>query len=229
MAGPAVQQRQHPADHLIPEAGEPAGLPRRQVVEVAAKHLDEHQLGQPGEDGVGPGPAEPGLLGDLAGEAAEPGARHAPHVHPAGERREQGVERPAVAAEEPADERRAAAALRRRARRCGDSGRGRRCARPDRPGRPRPLDITCASPWGKTITSPGGQLDLFLAEQAPVAAALGQDVVRDQVLRRGHDPGRELPGGGGLDAPGLRRLDREEVGAIEADDAQQVGEGVHGP
>ena len=58
-----------------------------------------------------------------------------------------------------------------------------------------PLDITCASPWGKTITSPASELDLFLAAHAPVAAALGQDVVRDQVLRGGQDAGRELPRG----------------------------------
>ena len=72
------------------------------------------------------------------------------------------------------------------------------------------------------------ELHLFLADQAAVAAAFGQDVVRDQVLGGGHDPGRELLGGHGLDAPRLRRLDRVEVGAIEADDTQQVGERVHG-
>ena len=105
MAGPGMEQRQHPAHHFVAEAGQPAGLSLRQVLEIAAQHLDEHQLRQPGEDRVGAGPAEPGLLGQLAGEAAEPGARHATHVQPARERGEQGIERPAVAAEKTADER----------------------------------------------------------------------------------------------------------------------------
>src|SRR4029077_11245607 len=89
---------------FITETGEPTGLSGRQLVEVATKHLDEHHLGQSGEDGICPGPTEPGLFGQLAGETTEPGVRHAPHVHPARERRKQGVERPPVAAEEPTDE-----------------------------------------------------------------------------------------------------------------------------
>ena len=105
MRGPAMEQRQHPTDHLVTEAGEPAGLSRRQVVEVATQHLDEHQLGQPGEDAPGAGPAESGLLSELGDEIAQPGVRHTPHVHPARKRLEQWVEGSAVAAEEPADER----------------------------------------------------------------------------------------------------------------------------
>src|SRR6266545_7301090 len=70
MIGPRMEERQHPTDHLVMEAGEPAGLSRRQVLEIATKHLDEHQLSQSGEDANGAG-------------------------------------RPAVAAEKPANERRA--------------------------------------------------------------------------------------------------------------------------
>jgi hypothetical protein len=66
------------------------------------------------------------------------------------------------------------------------------------------------------------ELDLFLADQAPVTAAFRQNVVRDQVLRSRHDPRREFLGGDSLDAPRLRRLDPEKESAIEADNAKQV-------
>ncbi|MBA3659809.1 MAG: hypothetical protein H0W67_09450 [Gemmatimonadales bacterium] len=47
-------------------------------------------------------------------------------------------------------------------------------------------------------------------------------MVRDQVLRGRHDPGREFARRYCLDPPGIRRLDRVEVGAIEANNPQQV-------
>jgi hypothetical protein len=61
-----MEQSQHSADHLITETGEPAGLSRRQVLQVAPQHLDEHQLAQSGEDAVGARPAETELFGVVA-------------------------------------------------------------------------------------------------------------------------------------------------------------------
>jgi hypothetical protein len=84
-------------------------------------------------------------------------------------------------------------------------------------------------PVGEDEYVPRQQLDLVLAQHAAITAAFGQDVVRDEVLCIGQDTGRELPGGYGLDAEWPRRLDREEVRAIEADDTQQVRERVHRP
>src|SRR5207244_7713362 len=69
---------------------------------------------------------------------------------------------------------------------------------------------------------PRDELDLLLAHDASVTTTFGQDVVGDQVLCGRHDPRRELPGRHGLGAPGLRRLDRVKVGAIQADNTQQV-------
>ena len=71
-------------------------------------------------------------------------------------------------------------------------------------------------------------LDQLVADHAPITATAGHDVIRDQMLRLRHDPRRELPGGHGFDGPGPRRLDRVKIRAIEADNAQQVGERVHG-
>ena len=225
--GPAMQQRQRPPDHFVTESGEPAGLARRQVVEIAAQDLDEHQLRQPREDGVGPGAAEPRLLGHFAREAGEPGMRQAAHVHPAGQGREQRIERTSVAAEEPADERRIRpppVAKDDDVRIAGGGGAVHLQTEPEASPARHHVGVAV----GKDDHVARDQLDLVLADQATVAAAVGEDVVRDQVLRGRHDPGRELLGGRGLDAPGPRRLDREEEGAIQADDAQQVGERVHG-
>ena len=52
----------------------------------------------------------------------------------------------------------------------GIAGGGDGAAPPAR-AHPRSLDITWASPWGKTITSPASELDRLLADQPPVAAA----------------------------------------------------------
>ena len=73
----------------------------------------------------------------------------------------------------------------------------------------------------------GSELHLLLADEPGVAAALGEDVVRDEVLRRGQDTGREFARSQGFDAPGLNGLDGVEVGAVEAYDAQQIGERIH--
>jgi len=73
----------------------------------------------------------------------------------------------------------------------------------------------------------GGELDLLLAEEAAVAAALGEDVVGDNVFRRREDPGREFARRQGLDAPRISGLDSEEERPVEANNAQQVGKGVH--
>ena len=106
MAGPGVQHREHAADDFVAEACEPAGLPGRQLLEIAAQQVEEHQLGEPGEDAIRPRPAEAHLLGKPAGEAVEPAVGHRGHVQSLGQRREERVERPQVAAEKSADERR---------------------------------------------------------------------------------------------------------------------------
>src|SRR5688572_902833 len=108
MVGAPMHDRQNAAHYLVAEAGEPAGLARWQVVEIAAHHLDEHHLRQPGEYTCRTRPAQPGLFGHLPGENAEPGARHSAHMEAAGKRGEQGIEGAPVAPEESADERRAA-------------------------------------------------------------------------------------------------------------------------
>lgn len=166
MAGPGMEQRQRPADHVIAEAGEPAGLTRRQVVEVATQHVDEHQLGQSGEDAIGPGPAEAGLLGHLAGEAAKPGVRHPPHVHPPWERRKQGVERTAVAAEEPANERHGPWSLVAEDDDMGVAGgRGAVDVRADPNASPARHHVSVSV--GEDDHVARDELDLFLAGQAP--------------------------------------------------------------
>ena len=215
-----MEQRQHSADHVIPQAGEPTGLSRRQVVEVATQDLDEHQFGQPGQYLIGPGAAEAGLIGHLAGEAVKPGLRQAPQVHPARERLEQGVERTAVAAEEPADGRHRPGSSVAEDDGVGIAGGGGGVN--VRAANVSPARQHVSVAVGKDNHVARDQLDWFLPDHTPVTAAFGDDVVRDQVLGTGHDPGRELPGGHCLDAPGVRRLDREKERAIEADHTQQV-------
>jgi hypothetical protein len=69
-------------------------------------------------------------------------------------------------------------------------------------------------------------LDLFLAGKAGEAAALRHNVVRDQVFRAGKNSRRKFPAP--ADSTLRLRLDREEIRAIEANIAQQIGERVHG-
>ncbi len=76
---------------------------------------------------------------------------------------------------------------------------------------------------------PRRQLDLFLADYAGVASALGQNMVGDEVLGPRHDPRPKLPRGYRLDAPRLRRLDAVEERAVETDDTQQVRKCIHHP
>ncbi len=227
MRRPGVEERERPADDLVLEAGEPAGLSRRDPVEVPSDHLDEHQLGEPGDDGVRARPAEPGLLGELAREAAEPGGRQAAHVHSPRQRGEERIERAEVAAEIAADEGRRPRGARAQEHDVGEALLGRGIEVGRRPCAPvAHHDVRVAVGEDDRIT--GRQLDELLPDQAAEAAAREEDVVRDQVLGPGQDPGGQLAGRRARHGPRLRRLDRIEVGAVEPDDPEQVGEGVHG-
>jgi hypothetical protein len=70
-------------------------------------------------------------------------------------------------------------------------------------------------------------LDRILADQPDVAMTPGENVIGDQVLCGREDLGLQLLGRRRFYDPGLRRLDRVEEGAIEADHSQKVGERVH--
>jgi hypothetical protein len=101
-----MQHGEHAADNSVAKPCEPAGLAGRQFLEVAAQQVEEHQLGEPGEDAVRPRPVEAHLLSKPPGKAVEPAVGHCGHVQSPGQRREEWVERSQVAAEKSADERR---------------------------------------------------------------------------------------------------------------------------
>ena len=73
----------------------------------------------------------------------------------------------------------------------------------------------------------GGHLDLVFAQKADEAASLGEDVVRDEVVGARHDPGRQLARVPRRDAPWLGGFDTVEIRTVQADHAEEVGEGVH--
>jgi hypothetical protein len=107
-------------------------------------------------------------------------------MHSARQRREQWIERKAVAAEEPADERRDPWSLVAEVEGEGKRG-GEGAVHVPTDADASPARHHVRVPVGEDDHVAGDQLDLFFADQAPVAMAFGQDVVRDQVFGIGHD------------------------------------------
>ena len=101
-----MDQAEGRADLRIAQAGEPATGFLRQAVDVAAHHLDEHQLRELGKHRLAPGALVPALLDRHVHQARQPAPAPLRHrgVHDSWQRGEQRVERAGVAAEKAADE-----------------------------------------------------------------------------------------------------------------------------
>jgi hypothetical protein len=97
---PLAQQRERPTDRRIPQGGEPAGLARRQRLEMGANNLDEHQLRKARQDQTATGPSLLRFLEHTAREAREPPAGRPSRDKDPGQRVQQGIERPQIASEE---------------------------------------------------------------------------------------------------------------------------------
>ena len=114
-------------------------------------------------------------------------------MQPARQRRQQRIERPAVAAEKTAYERGARRTVVPEEDGVGKAGGGGGVhLRPEAQTSPARHHVGVAV--GKHDHVARHQLDRLLAAHAPVSSGRGQDVVGDQVLGGGQDPGGELPG-----------------------------------
>jgi hypothetical protein len=60
-----------------------------------------------------------------------------------------------------------------------------------------------------------------------MAASLGEDVVRDEVVGARHNARRQFASGSRRDAPWVGGFDTVEIRTVGADHAEEVGEGVH--
>ena len=94
---------------------------------------------------------------------------------------------------------------------------------PGGPRMPGALDITCASPCGKTMTSPASA-GRRSRPRSPPARARRDHVVLDDVFDPRHDVRPELAGGRRFGDPGRGGVDREEHGARQAHRAQHFRE-----
>jgi hypothetical protein len=107
----AVELGQCLPDDRIAQAGQPADLPGRHRLDVAADGLHEHQLRHSRQDVVAPGPRQAGFAQRDVQQGAEPSARRVltcpGQVNGLRERGQQGIEGPFVAPEETAHDPRA--------------------------------------------------------------------------------------------------------------------------
>jgi len=226
-----VQHRESAPDVGVAQAGEPSRLLVRHRFEVAPDRLDEHELAQAREHRLAARPLVARFRERDLHEVAEPPARRpvpVAHVQEPRQRRDERIERTDVAAEETADEVRAlgAAAARLHRHRQLRPGRRRVVLEPrgrQHPGRAR-HHVRVAGREDDHVTRL--EEDGRLADQASEAAALDDDVVRDQVLDAGQHRRRDHLAGRRLLHPRRRRLDVEEDGARQPHRAQNLGERV---
>jgi hypothetical protein len=211
MRGPLVEERERVPDDRVPQAREPPRLLRRQRRQMAAHHLDEHQLAETQTHAV---PSGPGLARfgqgevDQLAERIVGGPEVPTQVEQGREGGQQGIEGPHVAAQEPAHQ---AEPLRARAALADDerqpsgghlpheghdlveagpaarAGRGRHGVRV---AAREHEDVTCLDPHGR------------LPDHAAPAGPLPHDVVRDDVLRTRQHRRRQGLAVGERDAPG---------------------------
>src|SRR5690242_2884814 len=98
MGGIPVKEAEPAANDIVAEACEPAPLSRRQRLDVAPQYLDEHELCEAGQHGVGAGPPCPRFLDHLVCERLEPSVGEAAQVKSTRQRGQEGIERASIAA-----------------------------------------------------------------------------------------------------------------------------------
>src|SRR3954451_15709200 len=87
----------------IAKSGQPAARGLRKALDVAAKHFDEHQLAELGQDRLAAGPLAAALRQSMAKQVRDPATRRRlAHAHQGRQRGQQWVERTGVASDEAA-------------------------------------------------------------------------------------------------------------------------------
>jgi hypothetical protein len=231
VVGAGVERRERAAHQLVRHPCDPSELAGGRLDEPA-KPLDEHQLREPCEHRLaartGPGQLLPGEL-DEAGQGlallGSAGDEHSP-----GEGGEERVERPHLAAEEPADHLAPLSAARAEVHR-ERQRHPRRGIHPD-------LDRWAGEPGLAGHDVPvvlrqeddvtGVELDRRLPLHADPARTRGDGVERDHAVDARVEERLHRSGGRAVERPGRDRVDGEEHRARQADRAKHVGEDVGG-
>ena len=225
----AVQRRQRAPHERLAQPREPASLIRGQRLEVAADDIYEHQLAETPEHAFA---AEPRLLrlGDRElDERVDGPARAVADADDGGQRRQQGIERPRVAPQEPADKARrflgavahgdregqlsvARRPVHRHVRRLTHTGRARH-------------RVPVALREDDDVA--GREADGRAPVDGRPAGAVRHHVVGNEVLGAREHPADDRRPRRRLGDPRLRRVHVEEDGARQANRAQHIRQRIH--
>ena len=192
---------------------------------MAAKHLDEHHLGETAQHGGSACPPFPGFLDDQRRKGGMPTRGHRFQVHLPRQAGQKRIERASVAPEEATHEFGVMGKPGAQLDDLGKAIRGVIGAGGTLEAALARHDVRVAVRKDEGITR--HQFHLLLARHAAEAPASRQEVIGNQVLGRGENARRKLIGRRGLDAPPVGSLNLVEVGPVEADQAQHVGKRIH--
>jgi hypothetical protein len=227
-----MHQRQRLADEGVAQAGEPASLLGRQGFQVLPYDLDEHQLAQLGEDAFAADALLPRFHHRQADELADPigvaclwgaGLDHARQIL------EQRIERLGITGEIPANELgrgRSIAAIAQGKRQFAAGGGIQRATRRRLGAHAGPARDDVGIAMGKHDDVAGLERNRLPADEHAKAAAHGDDVIGDQMIRARQDFRQNDVSWCGFGDPWFRGGDFKKHGAGQAHGFEHVRERI---